>query len=89
MWPGQLLSFIPDLIMRKVGTYESSRYWLPSFIRKPLYECMICMASVWTAVFWFAAGNHLRPCLLMAMLIVCGINVIICAFLERNTDYGC
>jgi len=76
--PGMILNWIGILTVR-----------LPDWILKPLHDCLICMASVWTITFWFASGNSLRPTLIMAILIVAGINTIICALLDKLTDYGC
>jgi len=62
---------------------------LPEWFRKPLYECMVCMCSFWTVFFWVAYVKPVSCELIFAVLIVGGINKLICAFLERSTDYGC
>jgi hypothetical protein len=59
------------------------------YIAKPLYSCVICMASVYTAFFWFLVFGSCSFKLLFAILICAGINKLLCAYLEKNTDYGC
>lgn len=64
-WPGMILSWLEQYLFR-----------LPSWLRKPTYECLICMSSVWTAVLWFPLGGDLSPIIFIQMLIVAGINVV-------------
>lgn len=68
----------------------------PAPLQKPLYDCIICMSSIWTAVFDMLltpqAINVTRSAvsdLGISILIVAGINILICALLEHWTDYGC
>jgi len=56
---------------------------------KPAFTCVVCMASFWTVGFWFWFDKPLSIHLLFAILICAGINKILCAFLEKSTDYGC
>jgi hypothetical protein len=55
----------------------------PSWVRKPLYECLICMSSVWTIVcclymnFWGHINHFADLSIIPLMLMVCGINVIL------------
>ena len=58
-------------------------------LRKPMYECMNCMASLWTIFFWCVYVKPISFDLLFAILIVSGMNKLICAFLEKATEYGC
>ena len=44
VWDGMILHFIDTPRTRA----------LPTWLKKPLYDCMICMASVYTTLFWFA-----------------------------------
>ena len=69
--------------------YEPAKLLLIEPITKPLFDCMVCMCSFWTCVFWLAYGFPIKVELLFAVLIVGGMNKLICAFLERSTDYGC
>jgi hypothetical protein len=47
------------------------------------------MASFWTVFIWTVQVKPVTFELLFAVLIVGGLNKLICAFLERSTDYGC
>lgn len=51
--------------------------FLPEFIRKPLYDCPMCMASVWSIVsaffIWHTGFENLIP----AIVWTCGLNFII------------
>jgi hypothetical protein len=82
VWPGMLLNFIEPVLSHR----------LPVWLKKPLYECMICMASIWTIVFSFAFG--FKPPsgvwgLAFAVLVVAGVNTLVCVGLEKLSDYGC
>ena len=79
VWPGMLLNFMEPVLSHR----------LPLWLKKPLYECMICMASVWTTVFWLVAHRPVTPVLLFAVLVVAGVNTLVCVVLERLSDYGC
>ena len=59
------------------------------WLSKPLYKCVVCMASLWTVLFWVLLDKPLTIHLLFAVLICAGINKILCAFLEKSTEYGC
>lgn len=78
--PGMLLYGVSQLFER-VNMY--------SWVTNPLYNCMICMSSLWTTIFWLAALRPVSLTLLFAILIVAGINTIICAVLDYLSDYGC
>jgi len=45
------------------------------YIQKPLWDCLPCMASVWTVILMWKIDVGM-------ILIVCGINVIINKFLD-------
>jgi len=47
------------------------------YIQKPLWDCLICMASVWTIIFTQSFNVSL-------MLVVCGINAVI----DKILNYG-
>ena len=67
LWPGMIFAW-----MRKYLKH------LPLFIRKPLFECMICMASIWgTAFFLYKNGLSLNLDLIPHLLAVCGCNLIL------------
>lgn len=52
--------------------------YLPLVMRKPLFECMICMSSVWTVLMLYCFNMPImRLQTIVVMLTVCGINVIL------------
>jgi hypothetical protein len=55
---------------------KASRY-----IQKPLWDCLPCMASVWTIVLTLT----IQPFLILA---VCGLNVIVEKFIEDDDTGG-
>lgn len=80
-WPGMLLFKLVKPLSK-----------LPELLRKPLFECMICMSSVWGTVFFLhhshtsvvALLSHIRNFdfvfllpLIAHVLKVCGFNVIL------------
>jgi hypothetical protein len=77
----------PDMILYD---FEKTvlHHHLPEWFRKPLYECMICMCSLWTIFFWTLYLKPITVELLFAMMITGGINAVICIGLNQ-TDYGC
>lgn len=62
---------------------------LNDYFQKPLYACMTCMCSVWTPIAWYGYYHSFSLNLLFAVLIVGGMNTILCVFLEKCSDYGC
>jgi len=69
--------------------YEPAKTLTSDWLAKPLFDCLTCMGSFWTLLFW---AVYLKPFgfdLLFSILIIVGLNKLICAFLERSTDYGC
>ena len=54
---------------------------LSDCICKPLFDCVICQASVWSAaLFWmFGVSVYHLPLLMLA---VCGMNVVFCAVIK-------
>ena len=41
----------------------------PVLIKKPLFECMMCMSSVWGITFWYIAGNSILNTELISFLL--------------------
>lgn len=81
----ELFGFYKNAVSIKNGGGKVGQYF-----SKPLYKCLVCMSSFWTIVIylsWF--GKIDMPKMLFSILICCGINKLICAFLEKSTDYGC
>ena len=79
-WPNMILSFTQKYLQR-----------LPQVVRKPLYECTICMCSFWTIALYFiiapAFSFPLRE-VGVCILITGGLNTLFCIALNQ-TDYGC
>lgn len=69
--------------------YEPMKTLTEDWLAKPLFDCMSCMASFWTLVFWLAYDKGFNAEFFFAVLIVSGLNKLICAFLESETIYGC
>lgn len=60
----------------------AQRLWtLPTWLKKPLYDCPICMAPWWGMLILILQGNP--PCLnaLIAVCIAGGINAVIVSFI--------
>ena len=64
-WPGMILSSLTKYLIR-----------LPLLVRKPLFECLICMSSIWGTAF-FLSLNGLSLKLIPHVLAVCGCNLIL------------
>jgi len=60
---------------------------LPVLIKKPLFECLICMSSLWTIIYYIVFSLPLVK-LPESILIVCGINTLLSIIIEKFTDYG-
>ncbi|MBS1595749.1 MAG: hypothetical protein JST90_15650 [Bacteroidetes bacterium] len=94
-WPGMI--FRP--VKEKLDTL------LPYMLTKPLYNCPICMSSIWTLTLGsLCCVCHLMPVpamtgqatwwqslglLLLLIPAVAGINTFLCVALDRWSDYGC
>jgi hypothetical protein len=64
--PGMLLSPIADALHKKV----------PTWVAKPLYDCVICFASLYGTAIWFLTGGDLvywAP----FCLALCGLNKLV------------
>lgn len=69
MWEGMILYRV-RLFLDKLT--ESAR-----IVRKPLYGCPPCMASVWGTVLWFAFGHGIEWKWLLFVVAVSGLNYFI------------
>ena len=71
-WPGMIFNCIRKRLTK-----------LPDVIKKPLYDCMICMSSIWGIVYFAFSQPANIPIetyalrLTLHVLIVCGINVVL------------
>ena len=55
------------------------------YIQKPLWDCMSCMASLWTLILTFGGIKGIGYTISI-MLIVCAINAIIEKFLDYEDN---
>lgn len=78
-WPGMILH---PLKLKLEGR-------IPAPFNKPLYDCLICMSSVYSSLCWLVVHHSLHWQLLWAILIVAGLNTLICLALENLSDHGC
>ncbi len=68
------------------------RNWIARFLynhkitwmEKPLYDCLPCMASFWGLLFWLIEGMNFHP--VNFVLIICGINSLIETFVHERVD---
>lgn len=67
------------------------KYWLhsllPLWFRKPLYDCLICMTSVWGIALYFLEWNH-QFNIIWFLFAVGGINTIIYGIIGNADDYN-
>ena len=94
-WPGMI--FRP--VKEKLDTL------LPYTLTKPLYNCPICMSSLWTLTLGtLCCVSDLMPApvlchtvtfwqslalLVLLIPVVAGINTFLCVALDKMSDYGC
>ncbi len=73
MWQGMILGGFRVEVLDK---------HLPELIKKPLYECLPCMASLWTLLLYPLIDSVRTPIDLLSFFIVCGINTLIDSFIN-------
>lgn len=73
-----------NMLLVPVANFLTSK--LPQWICKPLYECIVCMASFWSISYWFLFVREDWHLLIPFMFIVAGINGIISAILKPLFD---
>lgn len=47
------------------------------YVRPALYECPICMASIWGGIAWFLMGFGFTELLLIYIVSVAGLNYVV------------
>jgi hypothetical protein len=77
-WQGMILNFTKPYLQR----------FIPAPARKPVYDCLVCMSSVWTTAIWLLVYGWPQWHLLWAILIVAGMNTLLSITLEKLTDFG-
>lgn len=75
-WPGMILHPLLPYLER----------YVPVWLHKPIFDCIICMASTYTVILWFAFGNGLSLWLLVQVLVVAGFNLIPTYIINQLTD---
>lgn len=55
---------------------------LPQWLRKPLYECIICMSGIYVLAFWGLDGFVVGYDTAVTIAMVGGINIILSPFVE-------
>jgi len=63
------------MILSDLGNYIRSK--VKETYLKPLFGCLPCMSSFWTAVYVSLFGNLFQLETLFVMVAVCGLNYII------------
>lgn len=53
------------------------------YIRPALYECPICMASIWGTVVWLVIGNPLGAYWVLYVFGVAGFNYVVLQFMDE------
>lgn len=54
------------------------------YIRKPLYECPVCMSGIYTLSFWILEGNAVSTDVLWAIGVTGGIVAVLSPFVEQT-----
>lgn len=75
--------FWKGMILHKFGkaleyTMQDSKF---NWILEPLYSCPICMASIWTFIYWLYTGCHFD--LIAVMIAVCGLNTVLLSVVQN------
>lgn len=74
-WQGMILG--ADKGWMKIFNVRAQLHFLPEWIKKPLYMCVICMASVWGTFFWLMDGRYICIDTLWFILAIAGINSLL------------
>lgn len=54
------------------------------YIRPALYECPICMASIWGTVVWLILGNTFTPLWVLYVFAVAGFNYVTVNIIDND-----
>jgi hypothetical protein len=76
MWQG--------MIFAKAGRLFSK---LPTYIRKPLFECIVCMAPWWGVFIYTGIWQWNVVDVLLCVIVSAGINVLISSKVEDASVY--
>jgi hypothetical protein len=78
MGEGMILEFL-----KKFFEYITN-YSILRHIRPALYECPICMASIWGTTVWLLLGNWFSVAWALYVFAVAGLNYIIVNLVNRD-----
>lgn len=78
--------FWRNMVLYKFGkaleyTMQDSKF---SWILEPLYSCPICMASVYSIIYWIYTDYSFN--LIPVMLAVCGLNTVLLSLVQNIVD---
>lgn len=59
------------------GFVRKGLYFLPVWIKKPLYDCLVCMSPWYAFAIWFLLGGRMEFELVHFVLIVGGLNALL------------
>lgn len=71
MGEGMILEFLHDFLERATNNR------LLRHIRPALYECPICMASIWGTIVWLLLGNWFSAAWVLYVFAVAGLNYVL------------
>lgn len=78
MGEGMILEGLRDLFERATNNR------VLKYIRPALYECPICMASVWGTVAWIVMGNPFNAMWVLYVFAVAGFNYVIVNMISND-----
>lgn len=76
------LCFQEGMILAGVRRFIARYILVVPWMRKPVYDCLVCMAGMWTVILWFLDGNTISTDLLWCIAKVGGMNAIATPFVE-------
>jgi hypothetical protein len=93
-WPGMIIYELRQVIAAKlypagVKNLSPLTQAMWQWIKKPLCECPVCMASFWSLIYWITLIRTNYAQLILVIPAVAGINLLLCIVLQKYTDYGC
>lgn len=82
-----IIVFIHVSFMEGMFLYKF-REWLewdelPGYIKKPLYDCLTCMTSIWGTILWFGFGGGFEVGFFLYILLLGGILALVDNFMNK------
>lgn len=72
--PGMILGKLPDYFSKALNNWTPERADLIVKLRKPLFDCLPCMSSVYGSIYYFTARSDTNY--LIFLVTVCGLNYL-------------